>query len=134
LIAAQYAPAENWRRPMNYSNLFKAFENQDRYGDVGKALRARNFPGVSNLMAVINRPSPSSRFAPLFKSMSELVRGQRIAVKSVVADAAAEKAEARRIMPQLIETANQLAASGRISSLDAAKLDIRIAAAARELE
>jgi hypothetical protein len=66
--------------------------------------------------------------------MSELVRGQRIAVKSVVADAAAEKAEARRIMPQLIETANQLAASGRISSLDAAKLDIRIAAAARELE
>jgi hypothetical protein len=119
---------------MKYSNLFQAFEDQDRYGDIGKALRARTLPGVPELMKAINRPSPSSRFAPFFKSMSDLVRGQNIAVKAIASDAAAEKAEARRQLPQLIEMATEWAASGKISALDAAKLDIRIAAAARELE
>ena len=125
---------------MSYSNLFKAFEDMDRYGDdfVGKAARARNFPGVSDLMAVIQRPSIATAFAPILESIDGLTREQSIAAKSLAADAAAEKAselaEARRIMPQLIEMATEWAASGRISALDAAKLDIRIAAAARELE
>ena len=125
---------------MNYKNLWAAFADMDRYGEafVGKALRARSLPGLSNLRAVLERPSIATAFAPILESIDGLAREQIIAAKSLAADAAVEKAsklaEARRIMPQLIEMATDWAARGLISAEDGARLDLRIAAAARELE